>query len=788
MTLILLNYNNYYNRIVKRHSTPAEYIENGAKRVAAMTNVTFNPNDGVTTTQIFNIPFDIVPDYALVVDEDNEIISRWYILEAARTRAGQYQIDLLRDLIADSYEEIITAPMFVEKAMLSRNDPRIFNNEAMSFNQIKTSETLLKDKTNVPWIVGYIARNTDNTEISVPEDASAVNYELPSLDGYQYYQYTSENPYKMSYADFTAKMYIRSAGLNPDLLQVGWDASGYPKMPVLEVSNDQLVLQPSGTYCTRNPKSGYRFASTFNTPINVLDQVLDHTYDLDWVTDSYSMTNLPLSPLDLSGEDGKIIKVGSDYYRIKYHQVITGRELITVDNTMRYGLMFQQVADQCDKLKTGNYINPVGAIEYTCNAAYFTYEFINLNSFSVLIDSNRNKLSDAPYDAFAIPYGNLELKGLSETVIINPYVSMRVAQYICTTLGTQLYDLQILPFCPIISDSGVNMTGKVEHRDYEWVKVQSGDKEVKSSILFWLNTSSFSVNIPISINVPENAIDFKIANECDRYRIVSPTYSGEFEFSAAKNNGVSSFSAYCTYKPYNPFIKVVPLFKGLYGQEYLDGRGCICQGDFSLPQISDAWVQYQISNKNFLNAFNRQVENMEVNNSIQRELEKWQVASGVITGAASGAVSGGIAGGTWGAVAGGVVGGAASLIGGIKDIQLAEKLRSEALDYTKDQFGYQLGNIKALPYSLANIGAQTIISKYFPMLEYYTCTTVEKDALRDKIKYNGMTVGTIGTIQDFQQSTQKTYIKGKLIRLENSNEEYHYVNAIANELNKGVFI
>lgn len=785
MTLILLNYNNYYNRIIKRHSTLNEYIEDGAKQVAAMPSVAFNPNDGVTTTQITNIPFDIVPDYALLIDDDNEIISRWYILEAARTRAGQYQIDLLRDLIADSYEEIITAPMFVEKAMLTRNDHRIFNNEAMTFNQIKTSETLLKDATNVPWIVGYIARNTDNTEISVPEETALVDYELSSLDGYQYYQYTSENPYKMSYSDFTAKMYIRSTGINPPLLQVGWDAWGYPKMPVLEVSDEQFQFQPSGTYCSRTPKSGYRIANAFNIPINVLNQVLDHTYNQDWITPSYQMSNLPFSPLDLSGEEGKIIKVGSDYYRIKYHQVITDRELVTVDNTISYGLMFQAVADKCNKLKDDDYINPVGAIEYTCNAAYFTYELINLSTFSVLVNSNRNKLSDAPYDAFAIPYGNVELKGLSETVIVNPYVSMRVAQSICATLGTQLYDLQILPFCPINSDNGVVMTGKVEHRDYEWVKNQS---ENKASILFWLNTSSFFVNIPISINVPENAIDFKIANECDKYRIVSPTYSGEFEFSATKNNGVSHFSAYCTYKPYNPFIKVVPNFKGLYGEEYLDGRGCICQGDFSLPQISDAWVQYQISNKNFLNAFNRQVENMEVNNSIQRELEKWQVASGAITGAASGAVAGGITNNPWGAVAGGVVGGTASLIGGIKDIQFAEKLRSEALDYTKDQFGYQLGNIKALPYSLANIGAQTIISKYFPMLEFYTCTTVEKNALRDKIKFNGMTVGTIGTIQDFQQTTQKTYIKGKLIRLENLNEEYHYVTAIANELNKGVFI
>lgn len=784
MTLILLNYNNYYNRIIKRHLTLAEYIENGAIQVSTMPSVTFNPNDGVTTTQIVNIPFDIVPDYALVLDEYNEIISRWYILEAARTRSGQYQIDLLRDLIADSYEEIITAPMFVEKAMITRNDPRIFNNEAMTFNQIKTSETLLKDTTGVPWIVGYIARNTTlENPLTVPTDPTKVDYEVSSLDGYIYSQYTFENPYKMSYNDFTVKMYIRGAG---DKLQVGWDTWGYPKMPKTEIPGGMVDYPPAGAFCTR--KAGYKTRAFQFAYAPVFDQVLDHTYGQDWIAESYTMTNLPFNPLDLSVEDGKIIKAGDDYYRIKYHTRITPIELVEVQSTVGYGQKFQAVAYRCNKLNIDDRIEPVGAIEYTTEACYFTYEPITLETVTLPFSSTRAHLTDAPYDMFAMPYGEITFSNLEVSPTVKADVAMRLAQQAVIDFGKdRLYDLQLLPYCPLSASiyGAVDMLNKREGYDYVWATDANNQKV---SVLFWLTKSSFSANIPVSLSVPENAIDFKIANECDKYRIVSPTYNGEFEFSATKNNGVSNFSAYCTYKPYNPFIKIVPRFNNLYGGEYLDGRGCICQGDFSLPQISDAWVQYQVSNKNFLNAFNRQIENMEVNNAVQRELEKWQVASGVISGAASGAIAGGISGGPWGAVAGGSIGGAASLIGGIKDIQLSEKLRSEALDYTKDQFGYQLGNIKALPYSLANIGAQTIISKYFPMLEFYTCTNVEKNALRDKIKYNGMTVGTIGTIQDFQQAAQKTYIKGKLIRLENLNEEYHYVNAIANELNKGVFI
>lgn len=54
----------------------------------------------------------------------------------------------------------MTAPCFVEKGIISNNnDPLLFNSENMSFNQIKQSETLLKDKTGCAWIVGYVSQD-----------------------------------------------------------------------------------------------------------------------------------------------------------------------------------------------------------------------------------------------------------------------------------------------------------------------------------------------------------------------------------------------------------------------------------------------------------------------------------------------------------------------------------------------------------------------------------------------------------------------------------------------------
>ena len=116
-----------------------------------------------------------------------------------------------------------------------------------------------------------------------------------------------------------------------------------------------------------------------------------------------------------------------------------------------------------------------------------------------------------------------------------------------------------------------------------------------------------------------------------------------------------------------------------------------------------------------------------------------------------------------------------------------EQLRTEAINYTKDMFNYQIGNIKALPDTLAKLTAMVANNFIYPVIEYYTCTDTERQALRDKIKYNGMTVNRIGKISQFIQP-KPSYIKGSLIRLENITDDFHMIKAISDELYKGVFI
>ena len=177
-------------------------------------------------------------------------------------------------------------------------------------------------------------------------------------------------------------------------------------------------------------------------------------------------------------------------------------------------------------------------------------------------------------------------------------------------------------------------------------------------------------------------------------------------------------------------------------------------------------------------SFNRQIQNMEVQNNVARLND--------VLGATVGSIAGAVAGSKLGGGIGAVAGLGLTAAAGVVDYQINEQLRKENMDYTKDMFGYQLGNIKAVPDGLSKTTAYTKNNKYFPFLEFYTCTEEEKIALKNKLKYNGMTVMRIGTINEFLQPEQ-SYIKGRLIRLEGDYDN-HYVNELSQELYKGVYI
>lgn len=194
-TLVLLKYNNYYARRLKKEPTLQAYLQ---YQVLQFSNVNFNPNDGVNTTHVVNQSTDM-SNYMLVLDEANNIVSRWFILEAKRNLKGQYTIQLHRDLWADYTTDIMNATTFVEKGIAANSDTAIFNDEQVTFNQIKVKEELLKDNTQCQWLVGYYARKTGDDKIttlkgtSVDIGSQVINSRVAGIANWEYYDYTTSD-------------------------------------------------------------------------------------------------------------------------------------------------------------------------------------------------------------------------------------------------------------------------------------------------------------------------------------------------------------------------------------------------------------------------------------------------------------------------------------------------------------------------------------------------------------------------------------------------------------------
>lgn len=792
-SVYLLHYNNYYNRIVKKESTLAGYLLD-AYLLDSFDGVNFVDNDGVNTTYVCNT--DTNPDYIVVANGD-VITSRWYVIEKSILRNGQYRFTLRRDVIVDAYESTVSAPCFIEKATLQKNDPLIFNGEDMTVNQIKTSEFALKDETGCAWVVGYIPKDSfkgDEASRTVKVDVileggATADITVENLTDWDYNQYATGTKFKgafngpvgygvFCYNNFGGNFRMIGAAIYSDGTIPSYNNNyDIPNFTTPNLDNTGYTLNIKARFSSAVADFRQRVWKGTTGFNGQLRNVTGNAYP----TDENTFKNL----------NGKVIYESASglYRRIKINAQFIKNEqtIISPTSTPTLALLLYSNIDK----GTSEYDWSIGGNpnENSYRAVYSYYEYTIeyeqiYTSATVVVSApeNRYHLEDQPFDMFCIPYSDdLQIyKNGVALVKANKSIAVNMAIQIGAMTGTgNVYDVQLLPYCPVrycILDDG---TFDIKSAKHDIIKDSNG---TTIGVILWATTSAFTIDIQHEIVVT----DPKIESQTDVYRLTSPNFNGQFEFNAAKNGGVESFNVDCNYKPFNPYIHVNPNFKLLYGQDFNDARGLICGGDFSLPQLSNAWANYQLENKNYVAIFDRQIQNMEVNNKVQRQKEIISAAIGTAQGGLMGAASG-MQYGPGAAIAGGVSGTLASLAGGIADVNFNEQLRNEALDYTKDMYGYNLGNIQALPTSLTKTSAFTYNNKIFPILEYYTCTDQEKQALRDKIKYNGMTVMRIGTIAEFIPNAEKQYIKGRIIRLEGIEEDYHFLKAISEEIFKGAF-
>lgn len=449
-------------------------------------------------------------------------------------------------------------------------------------------------------------------------------------------------------------------------------------------------------------------------------------------------------------------------------------------------------------------MNAIGGAEYNgnyriktkTNTIYLTLEEISqTQGLSFTIPATRKILEDAPYCMFCMPYGNEDYAVVHNdgVFLASQDSALSIAAGIAKSAGFWLYDIQLLPYVPDNFIRSQKQTMRLAdttlQAGIDYTIIPSADQ-----IIYWCSSSQGTFDISYQyLDTYSDNVWYKTWMLTTTLRLCSPNYNGVFEFNPYKNRGVHYINVDYTYKPFQPYIHLNPDFGGLYGRDFNDARGLVCGGDFSLPIMSDAWVNYQIQNKNFEEIFRRGITNMEIQNRYAKEMERWGMGAGVVSGGVSGAATGFMTTNSpYGAIAGAVVGSVGSALGGARDLKINEALRQEALDYTKDLFALNLGNIMAMPDTLAKVSAFNANNKIFPFMEVYRASEPEIEAVFAKLSYNGMTIGRIGKLEDYIDQkplyARVSYFKGQIIKLENLGDDSHIANAIASEMNKGVYI
>ena len=822
VNLYFLQYNNYFNRQTKPHRTITSWFL--PYQIGSTVGVQlFNYGDGVDTTQVVNtsawVNENRVPDYCVVEDQTNGSRQYWYVVEWKYLRRGQYEATLKRDVLSENYDLIITAPMLIKKGTVaSSNDPAMFNSEGQAYNQIKSDEVPLYDATGCPWIVGYVPLDTS----AAGKEISKNIYVEPSFTYNTLEDFRSDFPYDVDmtpntrtiirrydhYPIYNIRANIRI--ITPSMASTGYTAanvsfnsSGLLTYDINATTNKintfnwDYGVEGSGFYIapkTTLPDSFTSFKHYAN-PHGIEPDVPRLTKD---IINSYTAETLRqidnsifnIYPQNYSADATlrsilyKSVKIGTKTYTIFPSNKLIWKEEVVPAST------FQLLSTN---LNDNVLVNKNNNNSYIVTLKFYEVGYKLVESTQTVKTTMPGKdqiiqLRKDPYAMFCIPYGEVKLRkdGVDQLTTVKD--AALIATGISTTTGDKnVLDVQLLPYCPIREIVVDDEKGVVDYSSLtRTAQVQDIKNEADAVIskMFWCTDNSFSFQIPLKLSVD----DYKIENETTTYRLCSPNYNGLFEFNLAKNGGLDWIEVNCSYKPQTPYIQLNPNFKKLYGQnateglsagDYNDQRGLICGGDFSLPQVSDAWADYQMQNKNYQNIFDREVQSMEISNRYQRISDWMGLTSGTAkAGMAIGSLSNPVTGGVSAAI---------NLGTGVASNIMSDKLRDEQLNLKKDLFNYNLQNIQALPQSVSKTAAFNINSKYVPFLEKYTCTEEEKNALRDKLRWQGMTVMRTGQIQDYVWADD-TYIEAMPLRLTGLGEDTHTAQAIAQELNMGTYI
>lgn len=275
--------------------------------------------------------------------------------------------------------------------------------------------------------------------------------------------------------------------------------------------------------------------------------------------------------------------------------------------------------------------------------------------------------------------------------------------------------------------------------------------------------------------------------ETDTINIVSPSRASQYLFSPFNNDGNMLFSVKVTIKPFASVIYVRPSTEGLLMYDWNDKDCLVINEDFSLSLLSSAYSEYVSQNRNYENAFNREIQGREYQREWEKRVEQAQAKSDEwnarnISAQKAQTYTGNIP--IISNIAGAI--GTAWVDQGYMeaariDREYNQAMHDESISLAKDQFQMQLDNLKTMPTIPSKV--TTIDIKFLDgiYLEFYSTNDDEKNQIEMFYKYNGNRIDAYGYFSSFYG----WFVRGKIIRSEHYTQPE--INEINSRLNLGIF-
>ena len=710
-----------------------------------------------------------VPSY--IVDEDSG--KRWFVSGITQLRTGKYQISLLRDIISEHPELWKTEQAYVSAG--TATDFNKYKRWDLPFTNTKMSEQRLNINGKSSFFVYYV--NTQKIENGVisEEDLKISSTSVPGVTGFDYeVANLNEIPnfnlvdagkvstWEASKATLHLSdsiernyLYFLTATCRDLIYDNSQSAGNQSKLVEVPQNSDNIGI--------KDIQWALLAANEYNSLTNTVEALKNFlsTYEAN----NFGTIIPKAQAASLDAYVNKFIynSTNQKVYTIRKNEEIINNNkklgtteagtLYSAISNIKYPIQSVAVAGQTDDFGKWLTFQSVQKVhEYTL------VELGVATKFDFTFKANVRKLPKSAVRCVNIASGS----GISDEDLAQVLMLAQVNGLNQTGDTGRILDIQYLPFTIA---SGTSADIKINET---------------AMIAQFLSTDDYSYE-----TVLDNLSN--INKETDTIKIVSPSRASQFLFRPYNNDGEMKFSTKITLKPYASVIYVRPSTKGLLLNNFDDTVCLTINEDFSLTSVTNEWANYIDNNRNYQNAFERQIQGREFERGWERRVEQAQAKSDEwnsrnISAEKARTYTGNLP----------IISGIAGAIGTAwqdenymraaqLDREYNEALYQQGIQLSRDLFNMQLENIQAqpnIPSKVTTIDCKFLDGVY---LEFYSTNDTEKRAIENFYIYNGNRIDQYSTFGAYWGK----FVRGRIIQSKNYNQPE--VDELNRRLEMGIY-